>query len=292
MSETENTSSTDNNSKKSSDSSTGIITTNPFAVPGSRLIEFGDVGHSITPGGGEEKDNSTLVRNFVRRDNVAPEVRQKQYELQRESIIDEIKERLRYNRSSGAELIAEFENELSGEAISQLVQEAKARLQAERAEQESIIEDRQAEFHRRLQERRFVCEHCGAVCGWTDDSERNHQKICVAYHEHKKAEDQKFQRRRNFVDRCERLLDFDIPRSIGYVTEVVDKINSIKWEENEAKYTSRDQAIIEATQRIREKISSESDYERRRRQKQVANLRNAATAIEALYRRLDEPEGE
>jgi hypothetical protein len=36
----------------------------------------------------------------------------------------------------------------------------------------------------------------------------------------------------------------------------------------------------------------ESDYDRRRRQKQIANLRNAATAIEALYRRLEEPEEE
>jgi hypothetical protein len=34
-------------------------------------------------------------------------------------------------------------------------------------------------------------------------------------------------------------------------------------------------------------------YDRRRRQKQIANLRNAATAIEALYRRLEEePEEE
>jgi hypothetical protein len=293
MSETENTSSTDNNSKKPVDSSGsgGGVITNPFSTPGSRFVEFGDSNPrqiSITPGG-EEKDNSTLVRNFVRRDNVSPEVRQKEYELRREATIDEIKERLRSNRP-GAEIIAEFENELSGEAISQLVREAKNRLESERTEQQSIIEDRQAEFHRRLQERRFVCEYCGAVCGWTDDSERNHLKICVPYHEHKKAEDQKFQRRRNFVDRCERLLDFDIPRSIGYVTEVVDKINSIKWEENEAKYTSRDQAIIEATQRIREKISSESDYERRRRQKQIADLRYAAGAIESFYRRLDEPE--
>ena len=290
MSETENSTSTESNSKKSSDSSS--IITNPFSTPGSRFVEFGDSNPrqiSITPG--EEKDNSTLVRNFVRRDNVSAEARQKEYELRREATIDEIKERLRSNRP-GSEIISEFEGELSGEAISQLVREAKNRLESERTEQQSIIEDRQAEFHRRLQERRFVCEYCGAVCGWTDESERNHLKICSSYLEHKRAENQKFQRRRNFVDRCERLLDFDIPRSIGYVTEVVDKINSIKWEENEAKYTSRDQAIIEATQRIREKISSESDYERRRRQKQVANLRNAATAIEALYRRLDEPEGE
>jgi hypothetical protein len=43
-------------------------------------------------------------------------------------------------------------------------------------------------------------------------------------------------------------------------------------------------------QRIKEKIKSESDYDRRRRQKQIANLRNAATAIEALYRRLEEEE--
>jgi hypothetical protein len=290
MSETENSTSTESNSKKSSDSSS--IITNPFSTPGSRFVEFGDSNPrqiSITPG--EEKDNSTLVRNFVRRDNVSAEARQKEYELRREATIDEIKERLRSNRP-GAEIIAEFEGELSGEAISQLVREAKNRLESERTEQQSIIEDRRAEFQRRLQERRFVCEYCGAICGWTDDSERNHLKICVSYHEHRKSEDQKFQRRRNFVDRCERLLDFDIPRSIGYVTEIVDKINEIKWQENEAKYSSKDSAILEGMQRIREKIGSESDYERRRRQKQIAELRNAATAIESLYRRLDEPEGE
>jgi hypothetical protein len=293
MSETENTSentsSTDNNIKKSGDYSSSIV--NPFAVPGSRLIEFGDVGHSITPGG-EEKDNSTLVRNFVRRDNVSPEVRQKEYELRREDTIDRIKEALRSNRS-GAEIISEFDDELSGQAISELVREARNRLESERTEQESIIEDRQAEFRRRLEERRFICPYCNAVCGWSDESERNHLKICVQYHEHKKLEEQKMQRYRNFVDRYDRLLNFDIERSVSYISEIVQKIQDIRWMENEAKYsTTKDSAIIQGLARIREKIGSESDYERRRRQKQIADLRNAATTIEALYRRLDEPEEE
>jgi hypothetical protein len=52
--------------------------------------------------------------------------------------------------------------------------------------------------------------------------------------------------------------------------------------------TKKDEAIIEAAQRIKEKINSESDYDRPKRQKQIANLQNAATAIEALYRRLEE----
>jgi hypothetical protein len=102
------------------------------------------------------------------------------------------------------------------------------------------------------------------------------------------------QRRRNYVDRYERLLGFQIPRSISDVLDAVETIDNLRWIENEAKYSDKkDEAIIEAVQRIKEKINSESDYDRRKRQKQIANLRNAATAIEALYRRLEEEsEGE
>jgi hypothetical protein len=67
---------------------------------------------------------------------------------------------------------------------------------------------------------------------------------------------------------------------------------SSKMTENEAKYSTKDEAIIERMQRIKERIRSESDYDRRRRQKQIANLRNAATVIEALYSRLEEEEEE
>jgi hypothetical protein len=115
----------------------------------------------------------------------------------------------------------------------------------------------------------------------------------VRYHGHKKAEDEKMQRRENYFDRFDRLLEFEIPRSIGGVSDIVETINSLRWTENEAKYSDRkDEAILEAVQQIREKNSSESDYDRRRRQKQIANLRNAATVIEVLYQRLEEPEGE
>jgi uncharacterized protein (UPF0305 family) len=100
------------------------------------------------------------------------------------------------------------------------------------------------------------------------------------------------QRRRNFVERYERLLDFEIPRSSASAVDLIDTINHLRWQENESKYSTKDEAIIEGMQRIKERISSESDYDRRRRQKQIANLRNAATAIEALYRRLEEPKGE
>jgi hypothetical protein len=100
-------------------------------------------------------------------------------------------------------------------------------------------------------------------------------------------------RRRNFVLRYERLLDFEISNSISGVLDVLEKIDNLRFIENEAKYSgTKDEAIIEGMQRIKEKISSEGDYDRRRRQQRVANLRNAATAIEALYRRLDEPEEE
>jgi hypothetical protein len=113
----------------------------------------------------------------------------------------------------------------------------------------------------------------------------------VQYHEHKKAEAQKAQRRKNFVDRYERLLDFDIQRSIGGILDVVSVINDMRWQEQEAKYNAqKDYAVIEGLQRIKEKINSESDYDRRRRQKQIGDLRHAATTIESLYRRLDEPQ--
>lgn len=85
------------------------------------------------------------------------------------------------------------------------------------------------------------------------------------------------------------MLNFDIQRSVGSILDVVNTINDIRWQENEAKYTSQDSAITEGLQRIKEKIGSEGDYDRRRRQKQIADLRNAATTIKVLYRRLDEP---
>jgi hypothetical protein len=46
------------------------------------------------------------------------------------------------------------------------------------------------------------------------------------------------------------------------ILRVVDTINEIRWQENEAKYTSHDSAIIEGLQRIKEKIGSEGDYDR------------------------------
>ena len=69
------------------------------------------------------------------------------------------------------------------------------------------------------------------------------------------------QRSKNFVDRYERLLDFDIQRSVSSVLDVVNTINDIRWQENEAKYTTHDSAITEGLQRIKEKMSSQSDYD-------------------------------
>jgi hypothetical protein len=97
-------------------------------------------------------------------------------------------------------------------------------------------------------------------------------------------------RQRNYIQRYEKLLDFDIPRSISALQDTVNTIDEIRFAESEAIYTSHDSAIKEGLQRIKEKISSESDYDRRRRQKQVADLRHAASVIEALHRRHDETE--
>jgi hypothetical protein len=256
--------------------------------PGEHIFNLGDrTPTEISIKAAPEIQNK--VHRF-KRDMRSSEARQKEQELRREAMIDSIKESLRANRS-GAEVIRDLDVDMSGPAIAELVREARSRLEMERAEQQQIIEDRKAEFHRRLEASRFICPHCGAICGWTDESESNHLKICGKYHEHKKAEQEKMQRRKNFVERYERLLDFDIPRSTSGLSDVVDTINSLKWTENEAKYsTTKDEAIIEGLQRIKERIRSESDYDRRRRQKQIANIRNAATAIEALYRRLDDEE--
>jgi hypothetical protein len=163
---------------------------------------------------------------------------QKEQELRRESMIDSIKESLRTNRS-GAEIIRDLDIDLSGEAIAELVREARGRLERERAEQQQIIEDRRAEFQRRLEASRFVCPYCGAICGWHDEAESNHLKICGKYHEHKKAEEEKMQRRRNYVDRYERLLGFQIPRSISDVLDAVETIDNLRWIENEAKYSDK-----------------------------------------------------
>jgi hypothetical protein len=87
-------------------------------------------------------------------------------------------------------------------------------------------------------------------------------------------------------------LDHDIPRSISALQDTVNTINEIRFQESEALYTAKDSAIKEGLQRVKEKISSESDYDRRRRQKHVADLRHAASVLEALYRRLDQAEPE
>jgi hypothetical protein len=320
MSETENSTSTKDNIKKSSDYSSRIIT--PFSPPdaqtttsssdssgggegrqqqvitplgdrqpGETIIDLGDRTPreiSIKPAREPPNKFYTIKSDSRRR---SKESIQKEQELRREAMIDSIKESLRANRS-GAEVIRDLDIDMSGAAIAELVREARSRLEMERAEHQQIIEDRQAEFQRRLEASRFVCPYCGAICGWTDESESNHLKICGKYHEHKKIEQEKMQRRKNFVGRYERLLDFDISRSSGSVVDVVDTINNLRWTENEAKYSSgtKDEAIIEGMQRIKERIRSESDYDRRRRQKQIANLRNAATVIEGLYRRLEEEE--
>jgi hypothetical protein len=310
MSEIENSTSTNNNIKNKSSS---IITPfSPDAEPNTSSDSLGAEGQVTTPLGDRQPGETIIelgdrtpteisikaapeIQNKVhrfKRDMRSSEARQKEQELRREAMIDSIKESLRANRS-GAEVIRDLDVDMSGAAIAELVREARSRLEMERAEQQSIIEDRRAEFQRRLEASRFVCPHCGAVCGWTDESEINHLKTCARYHEHKKAEEEKLQRRRNFVNRYERLLDFDIPSISSSVTDVVETINNLRWTENEAKYsTTKDEAIIEGMQRIKERIRAEGDYDRRRRQKQIANLRNAATAIEALYRRLDESEEE
>jgi hypothetical protein len=269
-----------------------VITPLGDRQPGETIIELGDrMPSEISLKPAREPPNKFYTIKSDRQRS--KESIQKEQELRRESMIDSIKESLRANRS-GAEVIRDLDIDMSGAALAELVREARSRLERERAEQQSIIEDRRAEFQRRLEASRFVCPHCGAICGWTDESEINHLKTCVRYHEHKKAEEEKMQRRRNFVNRYERLLDFDIPSISSSVTDVVETINNLRWTENEAKYsTTKDGAIIEGMQHIKERISSESDYDRRRRQKQIANIRNAATAIEALYRRLEEePEEE
>lgn len=87
-------------------------------------------------------------------------------------------------------------------------------------------------------------------------------------------------------------MDHDIPRSISALQDTVETINEIRFQESEALYTTKDSAIKEGLQRVKEKISSESDYDRRRRQKQVADLRHAVTVLEALYRRLEKADKE
>jgi hypothetical protein len=313
MSETENSTRTkDNNIKKSP----GIIT--PFSPPetlqqqpnetttggevitplsakeSGTVIELGPVNspteYSLKPAPPQETRDT--VHHVAKRDMRSKQSIQKEQELRRESLIDSIKEALRANRP-GSEIIKDLDVDMSGEAIASLVREAKSRLENERAEEQQVIEDRRIEFQRRLQERRFVCPYCKGTFGWSDESESNHLKVCDQYHQHKKAEEQKVQRRKNFVNRYERLLDFDISRSNSSIVDLIDTINELKWTEQEAKYSTKDDAILEGLQRVKEKFGSEGEYDRQRRQKQIANLRNAATALEALYRRLDEePEGE
>jgi hypothetical protein len=302
MSESEDSTSTNNNIKRSSiitpfspeveivggeGGDGSIITPIGDTQPAQHIIELGNpsspVEHSFKPA---PPETSEKVYTF-KRDARSKEQIQKEQELQRESLIEEIVSSLRHNRP-GSEVIKNLDVNLSGPALAELVREAKSRLEQERAQQLSAQEDRQAEFQRRLQASRFICPWCSAVCGWTDESESNHLKKCTRYLEHKRAEEDKFQRKRNFEQRYERLLDFEISNAVSGVLDCVEKIDSLKFTESEAKYSAKDPAIIEASQSIQEKIRSESDYDRRRRQNRIANLRNAATAIEALYRRLEE----
>jgi hypothetical protein len=322
MSESDSSTSTNNNIKRSSSSTPQIIT--PFTPPPGEeehdapaVVGDNNSGPVITPLSGRESfeehtielgnptnptehsfrpvaETAQKVHTF-KREMRSRESIQKEQELQRESTIQEIMESLRHNKTAvgSSEVVRNLDVNLSGPALAELIREARSRLDKERAEQLSAQEDRQAEFHRRLEASRFICPWCSAVCGWSDESEFNHLKKCTRYLEHKKAEEDKFQRKRNFEQRYERLLDFEIPNAVSGVLDCVEKINSLKFTESEAKYSAKDPAIIEASQSIQEKIRSESDYDRRRRQNRIANLRNAATAIEALYRRLEEePEEE
>jgi hypothetical protein len=306
MSEIENNTSTNAHNKKSPgiitpfsppeseqqpNESSGVITPLSDRQPGQHIIELGEARPTEYIIKGAPPEQKGTVYHVAKRDTRSKELIQKEMELRRESMIDQIMESLRSNRS-GSEIIKDLDADMSGAAIAELVREARSRLDQERAEQQSVIEDRRAEFQRRLQASRFVCPYCKGTFGWTEESEINHLKSCVQYHEHKKQEELKTQRRKNHAERYERLLDFDIPRSTGALSDVVDTINDLKWTEQEAKYSNKDDAIIEGYERIRDKVRSESDYDRSRRQNQIAKLRNAATAIEALYRRLDEPQEE
>jgi hypothetical protein len=146
-----------------------------------------------------EPDRSS-VYNFVKSDHRSPESRRRDYELRREATIDRIKEALRSNRP-GAEVIAEFDQDASSEQIADLVREAKNRLERERAEAQEAKEDRRAEFQRRLQASRFICPYCNAIGGWDDYAEERHYERCSAYQEHKRQEEQRMIRQRNFVNR-------------------------------------------------------------------------------------------
>jgi hypothetical protein len=294
MPEPENISSTNdgNNNKKKSGDYPAVIT--PFmghTEAGEHLVTLGEatpVEYSIKPAAAEPVGSK--VYNIVKPDHRSSEQRKKDYELKREATIQNIMDSLSKNKDAGAEVVSEMDQDLSGEMIAELVKEARSRLQKQRAEAEEIKESRKAEFQRKLQANRAVCQYCHALLGWSLDSEDRHLETCSAYREHKKQEEERMLRQKHFVQRYERLLDFDIPRSVSALEDTINAINEIRFVESEAIFTSKDSAITEGLHRIKEKISSESDYERRRRQKQIADLRYAATTIESLYRRLDEPQ--
>jgi hypothetical protein len=123
--------------------------------------------------------------------------------------------------------------------------------------------------------------------GWQYESLERHQRSCPIYLRRVKAEEEYKILRRNTKAKYNRILNVDIQSVASSMGAIADSIKESNLEENEARYSSGNKAILEAFAEVKASFARESDYERKHRYKQIESIKDFANTVLYLYDKLE-----
>jgi hypothetical protein len=247
---------------------------------GRHIIRKDNVEYSIAGLPEGRKSEGTSVINIVKGDRRSSVARSEAMEARYQSLVQVCMESLERGENPGTAL-SKVEDDLSPQAMIQIVKEARRRLSVQKTELEQNDEaEKHRRFRERLQRYKDKCPDCLQELGWEPGIlENKHRLTCTKYLDRIRREESDRDRKRAIVnqyDKIQRAVD-SLSSDCKTLRESLSNFKFIDASSGEDRVTS------EALESIRRQIQGESEYEKGRRRWRVENMRSLANSLTAFY---------
>jgi hypothetical protein len=257
---------------------------------GRHIVRKDNVEYSIAGLPEGRKSPGTSVINIVKGDRRSSQAIRDDMEAKYQSLVQMCMESLGKGENAGA-ILSKIEDDLSPQAMIQIVNEARRRLAAQQTEEQERDEiEKHRRFRERLQQYKDRCPDCGTDLGWEPGAlENRHRPTCTKYLDRIRREGEQRDRKLAIINQFDK-----IQRAIDSLSSdcktLRESLSNFKFIDASAEKDSKDNGVTkDALDKIREEINSASDYEKGKRKWKTANLRALADSLDAYYQWFERP---